>query len=146
MPPLFGRLQSSLPDSSGFEITIESLSPDDDLAVEVAAVAVTVRLFPFRIGRVSQQGSGHRVTARALMLDDPRPHNVSREHCVFELRDGQIWLRDCESTLGTVLNGEHLGTRHGQVDQIVPPGESELLLGGHHSPHRFRLCLSRQPG
>ena len=33
---------------------------------------------------------------------------VSRRHCRFELRDGQLWLRDLGSTNGTFLNGTRL--------------------------------------
>ncbi|MCB1076844.1 MAG: FHA domain-containing protein, partial [Verrucomicrobiae bacterium] len=97
--------------SPDFEVTIESLPVDSPFEVE--DVAVTVRHFPFRIGRMAKPGTGHRLTSDSLMLDDPRPHNVSREHCVLEAVDGHLTVRDLNSTLGTELNAIILGDRTG---------------------------------
>ena len=57
---------------------------------------VPIAPFPFTIGRT---------LGRDLMLNSQR---VSQLHAEFFSRDGTLWLRDCESTNGTFVNGLRL--------------------------------------
>lgn len=62
-----------------------------------------------------------------ISISDPA---LSRNHCLFEVRDGALWVTDLASANGTQVNGVMLGAdscrlKHG--DRIVV-GESELAL------------------
>jgi pSer/pThr/pTyr-binding forkhead associated (FHA) protein len=58
--------------------------------------AIVLSSFPCVVGRHS--GCDHR-------LRDP---SVSRRHCAFRLRNGQVWVEDLGSLNGARLNGEPL--------------------------------------
>jgi predicted component of type VI protein secretion system len=67
---------------------------------------------------------------------DRRIHSplVSRRHCLFSLREGQVWVEDLGSSNGTRLNGKPLA-------EARPLAEGDRLdLAG--LPF---LCLSRPP-
>jgi pSer/pThr/pTyr-binding forkhead associated (FHA) protein len=135
--PLFHKNPSDSP--VGLEVIIETAHPDPD----VPSVAVTALRFPFRIGRLAKPSGGHRLAPDALYLDDPRPHNVSRDHCALELKKGTLWVRDCGSTLGTEVNGQPIGKRFPSMFAELAEGENTLILGSSHSPHQFRVTVVR---
>ncbi len=65
-----------------------------------------------------------------ISIPDPA---LSRNQCLFELRDGEIWITDLASANGTGVNGEVLGTssRALKVGDKVQAGDSELeVVGG----------------
>jgi pSer/pThr/pTyr-binding forkhead associated (FHA) protein len=66
--------------------------PDQGRPVEVPTLAI--RNLPCVLGRAP---------ACDLRLDDPM---VSRRHCAFSLRGGQVWVEDLASRNGTRLDGE----------------------------------------
>ena len=49
---------------------------------------------------------GRKADCQVLMPRDQR--GIGREHCRFELRDGDLYLRDLDSINGTLLNGERI--------------------------------------
>lgn len=59
---------------------------------EVPTIAISH--LPCVLGRASE--CDHR-------LDDPM---ISRRHCAFSFRDGQVWIEDLASRNGTRLDGE----------------------------------------
>ncbi len=55
---------------------------------------IVISRFPFVLGRAL--GCDHRI-------DHPL---ISRRHCAFSFRDGQMWIEDLASSNGTRINGE----------------------------------------
>ena len=64
-----------------------------------------------------------------ISIPDPA---LSRNQCLFELRDGEIWITDLASANGTAVNGEELGTesRMLSVGDRVQAGDSEIVVAG----------------
>ncbi len=62
-----------------------------------------------------------------IAIADP---SLSRNQCLFELREGAIWITDLASANGTSVNGEELDTESKwlQVGDIVQAGESVLQV------------------
>jgi pSer/pThr/pTyr-binding forkhead associated (FHA) protein len=90
-------------------------------ATEVAGSApVVITEFPCLIGRAPM--CTHR-------LDNPL---ISRRHCVFWLRNGQVWLEDLGSSNGTRLNEELLTSA-----RPVSDGD---LLDLAHLPFRLEVA------
>ena len=77
-----------------------------------------------------------------IAIPDPA---LSRNHCLFELRDGCVWVTDLASANGTVVNGSELGAEPMRLNQgdVVTVGESELTLGfaDAHVPSKVDLGL-----
>lgn len=64
-----------------------------------------------------------------ISIQDPA---LSRNHCLFEMRDGALWVTDLASANGTAVNGEDLGdaSRRLVSGDIINAGESELRVEG----------------
>ena len=62
-----------------------------------------------------------------ISIPDPA---LSRNHCLFELRDGVLWLTDLASANGTVVNGEQLGAQSKRLEKgdRVQAGETLLAV------------------
>ena len=76
-----------------------------------------------------------------IAMPDPA---LSRNHCLFELRDGDLWVTDLASANGTVVNGVALGadSRRLVVGDVVSAGDSSLVIVGAGEP----APAQRQPG
>lgn len=76
-----------------------------------------------------------------IAMPDPA---LSRNHCLFELRDGDLWVTDLASANGTVVNGVALGadSRRLAVGDVVSAGDSSLVIVGAGEP----APAQRQPG
>lgn len=76
-----------------------------------------------------------------IAMPDPA---LSRNHCLFELRDGDLWVTDLASANGTVVNGVALGadSRRLAVGDAVSAGDSSLVIVGAGEP----APTQRQPG
>jgi pSer/pThr/pTyr-binding forkhead associated (FHA) protein len=96
---------------------------------------------------------GRRSASRAYCYDmeppdcliaQPYPYTVSRRHCEIErLPDGVI-IRDLNSRLGTIVNGERLRVFHGQYSQVsLGEGEHTLVLGKSDGQVGFRVIVSK---
>ena len=62
-----------------------------------------------------------------ISIPDPA---LSRNQCLFEHRDGEVWVTDLASANGTAVNGEVLGTSSRVLapGDRVQAGDSELVL------------------
>src|SRR5262249_24433439 len=81
---------------------------------------IAISYFPASIGRSSKCAYQIRHLA------------ISRSHCSFDLRDGQIWIRDLGS-----LNGTYLNSR--QITDPQPLRDGDRLAFASFS---YEVCLS----
>ncbi len=56
--------------------------------------------------------------------------SVSFTHCEFILSHDGVFVRDCDSTNGTFVNGEMVKAAHLQLGQAVRLGDVELIVEG----------------
>jgi CRP-like cAMP-binding protein len=77
-----------------------------------------------------------------LKLDDTAPFRLSRNHFIIEKRDGNYYVRDLRSTLGTIVNGEPIGDHFGGDDAPLRAGENEVIAGGVGSPFVFSVFIA----
>jgi CRP/FNR family transcriptional regulator, cyclic AMP receptor protein len=71
---------------------------------------------PFIIGRGPVAGEALPPLQPNLKLDDTVPFRLSRNHFMIEKRDGNYYVRDLCSTLGTIVNGEPM--RHCERERM----------------------------
>jgi CRP/FNR family transcriptional regulator, cyclic AMP receptor protein len=64
---------------------------------------------PFVVGRGPVAWEGLPPLRPDLKLDDTVPFRLSRNHFMIGKRDGNYYVRDLRSTLGTIVNGEPIG-------------------------------------
>jgi len=77
-----------------------------------------------------------------LKLEDTTPFRLSRNHFMIEKRDGNYYVRDLRSTLGTIVNGEPIGDHFRGDDAPLRAGENEVIAGGVGSPFVFSVFIS----
>jgi pSer/pThr/pTyr-binding forkhead associated (FHA) protein len=96
---------------------------------------------PFVVGRRPVPGEGLPPREPDLMLDDPRPFRLSRNHFVIEQRREGYHVRDLCSTLGTIVNGQAIGDQFGSDDVQMRFGENEVIAGGVGSSFVFSVSI-----
>jgi len=103
--------------------------------------AVVDRL-PYRIGR-RQGGEGADIlSANDLSIRDSYPFQISRNHCAVERSGTELIVRDRGSTLGTILNGQSMGTEFEHMTLPLRPGANKLTLGGEDSSFQFNVQVN----
>ena len=98
--------------------------------------------FPFRIGRASDGRGPSPLAPNDLSIPDQQPFHISRNHCLIERSGGGFQVRDFGSKVGTIVNGEAIGTDHESFVAPLKPGENTLILGGEEGPHHFKVIVS----
>ena len=96
---------------------------------------------PFIVGRRHVAGKGLPPLQPDLKLDDTVPFRLSRNHFMIEKRDGNYYVRDLCSTLGTIVNGEPIGEHFRGDDAPLRAGENEVIAGGVDSPFVFSVLI-----
>ena len=96
---------------------------------------------PFVVGRAPVAGEELAPLPPDLKLDDTPPFRLSRNHLMIERRGGSYHVRDLRSTLGTIVNGEPIGTHFRTDDAPLRAGENEVIAGGVDSPFVFSVYL-----
>ena len=96
---------------------------------------------PFIVGRGPVAGEGRPPLPPDLKLDDTVPFRLSRNHFMIEKRDGNYYVRDLCSTLGTIVNGEPIGDHFRGDDAALRAGENEVIAGGVDSPFVFSVFI-----
>ncbi|MGH6917081.1 MAG: cyclic nucleotide-binding domain-containing protein [Geminicoccaceae bacterium] len=97
---------------------------------------------PFTVGRQHDQHEPSSVITPDLAIGEDAPHRLSRAHFMLLRDDADILVRDLNSTLGTIVNGQPLG-RDFPVDSApLRQGENSLVAGGDGSPFAFVVTLA----
>ena len=62
-----------------------------------------------------------------ISIADP---SLSRNHCLFEMREGALWVTDLASINGTLVNGKNLGSESARLaaGDVVTVGDSEVQV------------------
>jgi len=97
---------------------------------------------PFVVGRGPVAREGLPPLQPDLKLDDTVPFRLSRNHFMIEKRDGNYYVRDLCSTLGTIVNGEPIGDHFRGDDAALRAGENEVIAGGVDSPFVFSVFIA----
>jgi CRP/FNR family cyclic AMP-dependent transcriptional regulator len=97
---------------------------------------------PFTIGRQHDQHEPPSVITPDLAIPEDEPHRLSRAHFSL-IKDGDdILVRDLNSTLGTIVNGQPLG-RDFPIDSApLRQGDNSVVAGGDGSPFAFVVTLA----
>lgn len=100
---------------------------------------LTIDRLPFRIGRRQSSEGSDILSANDLALVDKYPFQISRNHCAIERIGTELVVRDRGSTLGTMVNGQPIGTEADHMFLALRSGENHLTLGDETS--LFQLTI-----
>ena len=111
------------------------------LKLYIGTDPIAVSKMPYSVGRVGKSPSVGGVLEPDLGILDPEPYRLSPLHFVLFEDSGKIFIRDCNSELGTIVNDRHLG-RDFAIDQAaLRAGENVVVAGGDGSPYKFLIDL-----
>jgi len=109
------------------------------LQMYIGTDPIKVGKMPFTVGRVPEGPAVDQDAEPDLGIVDPEPHRLSPAHFILFEDHKRIFVRDCNSDLGTVVNDRNLG-RDFPIDQIaLTPGENTIIAGGDGSPYKFLI-------
>ena len=118
-----------------------------DVGEKVSEDGLEIQSFPFRVGREQMKGEHSPLEVNDMAFADPKPYNLSRNHFLIDKSDGgKIMVRDCRSSLGTIVNGTRIGGQAKEFTTTLSPGDNEVIAGIEHSPYRFRLVAEPAGG
>ena len=100
--------------------------------MESQSVELFVKTGPLEGRRFTVTEAGIRLGRSASCEISIPDLSLSRNQCLFELREGKVWVTDLASANGTAVNEEELGTssRELVVGDRIQAGDSELVLVG----------------
>ena len=111
------------------------------LQMYVGTDPITVPTLPYTIGRIGDGADEREGVGPNLGILDPEPYRLSRAHFTLYAEDGRVQVRDCNSELGTIVNGQNLG-RDFSLDHVpLKSGENVVVAGGDGSPYKFLIDI-----
>jgi hypothetical protein len=122
---------------------IRILPSSRELQDQMDAAGYSVPDLPFRVGRLLLDGETAPPAAIALMLDDVRPYNLSRQHFAIEASETGPIVRDIWSHLGTVVNGVRIGRAENRHAAPLRVGDNQVVAGKSGSPFIFRVVVEK---
>ncbi len=122
-------------------IVLQPNSPE--MEIQIGTDGIEIAKLPYIVGRRNRQDDAPHAAPAALLV---RPHDMYRidlEHFAIVKNDGQIFVRDLDSHLGTMVNGRRIATfEHSALAQLGF-GPNLVQAGGIVSPYRFRIVVER---
>lgn len=112
------------------------------LRERMGAQPIQVDRFPFLVGRRASPGEKVPKRVPDLLLDDRNPFRLSRQHFVIASVDGRLAVRDLNSALGTLVNGEPIGSHFRSDIAELRPGPNRIVAGGFDSDFAFTALVS----
>jgi hypothetical protein len=109
------------------------------LKLYIGTDPIAVPKMPYSIGRVGKAPARDGIPEPDLGILDPEPYRLSPLHFVLFEDTGKIFIRDCNSELGTVVNERHLGRDFAFDQMALRAGENTVVAGGDGSPYKFLI-------
>ncbi|WPJ95045.1 cyclic nucleotide-binding domain-containing protein [Coraliomargarita algicola] len=128
------------PSKSAFKVQVE---PDaDEIRLQTALRARVVEHYPFQFGRRGELAGAEAVIPNQCLVADRAPYRVSRKHCILDSNADGVYVEDCGSSLGTIVNGIRIGGKSRETRVRLSSGKNSLVLGGADSQVRFVLTVT----
>jgi len=113
------------------------------LVTQIGADGVVVEKLPFRVGRRAIRREPQSITQAHLSLRSEGLSEVSFEHFAIEDHGGEAVVRDLDSHLGTLVNGERIASFAQNQISGLQFGINDVQVGGTDSSAKFRIEVSQ---
>lgn len=129
---------------------LKALTPEANMAIGGSCYPISH--VPFRVGRESRAKDRANAAQDVRRRPDASPNNdlyllesgpelnVSREHFLIDLRNGEYVLVDRGSACGTLVEGELVGGKR-QADWRRLEGHDVIIVGTSESRYVFKFVL-----
>jgi len=121
--------------------TLQIQAATDSLIELIGEAPIPITRLPFLVGRKAGENEQQLIIEPDLALDDPPPHHISRRHFLVYTQDGELLLRDLESTLGTTVNGVPIGRKFNTSLAELARGANRVTAGDAHSSYAFVITV-----
>jgi CRP-like cAMP-binding protein len=126
------------------EVARLRLLPDSpEMEVQIGDEGVVVAALPFRVGCQTAPGERASMADSELILRAAGARQISPLHFAIEEHKGRLLLRDLDSHLGTVVDGQRVAHFEQSDRADLRFGENSVIAGGVDSPFRFRIVVER---
>lgn len=109
------------------------------LQMYVGTEPITVPVLPYTVGRIGDAAVDGEEAGPNLGILDPEPYRLSPAHFTLYADEGRLQVRDCNSELGTIVNGQSLGRDFPMDHVVLNAGENVVVAGGDGSPYKFLI-------
>jgi hypothetical protein len=103
---------------------------------------ITIPHLPFTVGRRHDDHEPPSVIAPDLAIPEDQPHRLSRAHFSLLKDNGTVLVRDLNSTLGTIVNGQPLGHDFPVDSAPLHKRDNSVVAGGDGSTFVFVVTLA----
>lgn len=102
---------------------------------------LTIKKFPFKIGRESTHSHNDIFIDNDLFLSDEVPFNVSRNHLSINHIKNNFYVLDRGSRIGTIVNDKPIGGKISNFKSNLIKGDNIIILGDEASPFKFKIIV-----
>lgn len=122
------------------KIILTGLTP---LAIQsLNGKSLEIDRFPFKIGRKTDDHEKDIFSNNDMYIEDKPPFSVSRNHLSIQYKNGNYFIVDRGSTLGTYINEERIGGKMKILEkQLVKKSENIIILGNYESPFKYEILV-----
>ena len=103
---------------------------------------VEINKFPFKVGRFTKGRADMLFHKNDLNLLDIPPYSISRSHFSITKKDGDYFLTDRGSKLGTIVNGKIISDSHKRTKIILDQSNNQILFG--HKSDKLEFSIEIQ--
>jgi CRP/FNR family cyclic AMP-dependent transcriptional regulator len=110
-----------------------------ELQAHIGDGPVAMSRLPFVVGRQTDGNETPPNHVNQLSLKDASPYRLSRNHFLIDRVEDRLVVRDLNSMLGTIVNGNPIGRHFGSDKAWLRPGGNMIIAGGRDSPFQFEV-------
>lgn len=120
-------------------IKMEGLTKEANETLKNKPIVITK--FPFKIGREISHRCDDIFVDNDLFIKDEIPFNISRNHLSFNFYKNSYYVLDRGSSVGTIVNGKHIGSKQSVFKADLQKGSNILIIGSDHSTFKFEITV-----
>ena len=124
------------------DISVALFVDSDNPSTQIPSSGLAITSKPFYIGRTSSTHGKQLPKGRSLLLADTAPYQLSRKHFQIDVKNGCLAVIDCNSTLGTIVNGVSIGRKHRGKWARLNLGENVVIAGRADQGIKFKIILA----
>lgn len=114
-----------------------------EMELQIGTDGIEIAKLPYIVGRRNHQDDAPHAIPSALLVRPYDMYRIDLEHFAIVKHDGQMFVRDLDSHLGTMVNGHRIASfEHSALAQLGF-GPNLVQAGGIDSPYRFRIVVER---
>lgn len=118
--------------------------PDSpEMELQIGTDGIEIAKLPYVVGRRSHQDDAPQATPSSLRIRANDSFRIDLEHFAIEKQDGNMFVRDLDSHLGTVVNTLRIASfEHSGLGELGF-GVNTVQAGDMESPYRFRIVVEK---